>query len=117
MSTSAWRYAVLCGSFLMCVLSSSVATAEVITLACTGARNGAVNPVINYLAIDTSASTVKGPDDKTHPAQISNTTISYSYRQSNGEFSWQIDRLSGRLTMIESSGRRTDFDCRRTQGF
>jgi hypothetical protein len=98
----------------MFVLSSSVARADIIELVCK--RNDVANPMSYYLTINTSGSTVKGGpglDDQNHPAQISSTAVSYSF----GGFSWQVDRLSGRMIMVTSSGTRVEFNCKKAQGF
>ncbi len=104
------------------VLTTTTARAEMIEFACQ--RIDVANPDTLLFQVDLAAATVSlvsGEVQYRYGARASSITansISWSDGSGYGAQNWQLDRLSGHLTMSTEGGKVTvEFDCHKTTGF
>ena len=104
------------------VLTATAAQAETIEFACQ--RIDVANPDTLLFQVDLAAATVSlvsGEVQYRYGARASSITansISWSDGSGYAAQSWQLDRLSGHLTMTTEGGKVTvEFDCHKTNGF
>ena len=104
------------------VVATSAAQAETIEFACQ--RIDVSNPDTLLYQIDLATGTVSRVSGEvqyrfsSRASLITSTSITWSDGSGYGAQNWQLDRLSGHLTMTTEGGKVTvEFDCHKTSGF
>jgi hypothetical protein len=104
------------------LLATTAAQAETIEFACQ--RIDVANPDTLLFQVDLAAATVSLVSGEVQyrygvrASSITATSISWSDGSGYAAQSWQLDRLSGHLTMTTEGGKVTvEFDCHKTTGF